>query len=297
MNKILGVLIVVLINFGVSIIQLYADNPDIAVNVIVDWEQHRLLIDATSRLNTERYPLPKAKLITEGEMISSIPVFFMNSLSSIFVDSFYSLSQVIRRNPVVFTGISSMASRGEKELSFLSQDLEKLTVRFSFPFFGDQGIINHLITHTIAYPLDRILGFVPNREFTGLVIFAKGSLRSVGKPKEEVMQPALFPRIFDEDMNLILDHHRCSPEFLQRWGMVEYSDSANEIPHLARIGFFPLRTVARGVFGAHSTDILVPADVAQRLLSRQENINILVEGRILIVVDRAEAQIEFNSNP
>ena len=81
----------------------------------------------------------------------------------------------------------------------------------------------------------------------------------------------------------------CDPEALKRWGGVaayEYSaDEATLKANEERVGVLPLRTMARGVFGRNATDILLSADAARQLLSREQNRALLREGRILIILD------------
>ena len=53
--------------------------------------------------------------------------------------------------------------------------------------------------------LRRPLGYAASRAFTGLVIHAQGPLPSVGTGTTAVLRPALFPRIWDENMDLVLE--------------------------------------------------------------------------------------------
>jgi hypothetical protein len=55
-----------------------------------------------------------------------------------------------------------------------------------------------------------------------------------------------------------------------------------------RVGELPLLTKARGVFGRNATDLLLSAEVARQLLSRQHNRELLREGKILIILDPPE---------
>jgi hypothetical protein len=102
------------------------------------------------------------------------------------------------------------------------------------------------------------------------------------------VEPALRPRLFDEDMNPVLTAEMCDPHFLVDWGLAAYAYSDEEAPFRQRIGDLPLRTMARGVFGRNATDLLLPKDVVRQLLSREANRQLLRECRILIILDRPE---------
>jgi hypothetical protein len=77
----------------------------------------------------------------------------------------------------------------------------------------------------------------------------------------------------------------CSPEALARWGMAGYLLHPDEAAAVTRVGLFPLRVAARGVFGDTPTDIVIPTDGARQLLTLEENRDLLREGRIAIVYD------------
>ncbi len=127
------------------------------------------------------------------------------------------------------------------------------------------------------------MGYVATREFSGVVIYAAEPLPSVGLSKDMSAAPALFPRIFDEDMNLVLDRTMCRPEALAEWGMVGYTDTIDENEILVRTGQHPLRIAARAVFGIYSTDLVISNEAANRILTLAANIELLKDGKILVI--------------
>ena len=98
-------------------------------------------------------------------------------------------------------------------------------------------------------------------------------------------RPAVFPRLWDEEMNLVLDRSMCHPDALARWGMVGYAQSLDDDVVTLRAGLSPLRLAARGVFGDKATDLMLPIQGVRQLLTLPENIAMLQEGRIVIVYD------------
>ena len=57
---------------------------------------------------------------------------------------------------------------------------------------------------------------------------------------------------------------------------------------LVRAGPLPLRLVARGVFGDNATDIVIPTEGALQLLTLPENMQLLRDGKIVIIYDSLE---------
>ena len=250
-----------------------------------DWRHGEIYIGVVAEVDDARYPLPKAKQVAAAKIEDQISAMFMDSLAHILVDSHDRLSDVVQRDVDTFDRVGAVVQRKRREPMYLSRDLQWLNVRYAFPLTGLGSILASLVVHERPYPMPRRLGFVPTKEFSGLVVYAKGTYDAVGKTGKEAIRPALFPRIFDEQMNLILDRYRCYPDSLRRWGMVSYVDSVDEEGTLDRIGFEPLRTIARAVFGRHSTDIVVSTDIARKLLANEHNIELLREGRILVILD------------
>ena len=139
-------------------------------------------------------------------------------------------------------------------------------------------------------PFERYLGFAPAAAYTGLVVYVQGSYPAWGREgSRATLKPCLFPRIFDNDMNQVVDASQADRSRLASWGLAAYSNDMDEIPYLDRVGANPLRTVARAVFGAGDTDIVISREAARLLLSREENIRMLAEGRILVILDAPTA--------
>ena len=156
---------------------------------------------------------------------------------------------------------------------------------YGFALFGEGGITGLFVQHRRAYPVRRVLGFAPTARFSGVVIYAKGSYPVFAAQREGALRPALFPRLFDERMEVVIERARCDPDALRSRGLAAYTDSLDTGRFADRIGSFPLQILARGIYGAAGTDIIIPNRDAERLLGLPENRELLRQGRILIVVD------------
>ena len=117
-----------------------------------------------------------------------------------------------------------------------------------------------------------------------LVIYAGIPLDVHGTYVKKFLNPALFIKIYDEDMNVIIEKGKMSPEYLKKWGSVAYTDDFNESSYRVRIGKKPLRTIAKGIFGTNYTDIILSDKVIEKLWSTKKNSKILEEGRILVII-------------
>jgi hypothetical protein len=254
----------------------------------VDWQRGVLILEVALAIEAREFN-PGSRFDAEREIERLLPGLFMSAVVEIPFDSYRTIGERLREDQLLFQRLESTAVDSvSKRYSRVREDLQEIQVQYRFPFYGDGGFVVPLITHSRPYPVERKLGFVPSRNFTGLVIYAGGELPAHGKDIRQQVRPALFPTLYDEDMNRILSVEMCDPNFLKRWGMVAYSDSEADSALLERIGAAPLRTVARGVFGINATDLLLPKEAVDRLLVREANRALLSQGRVLIVIDSDE---------
>ena len=264
--------------------KLIVDEPGFSARSRVDWSAGMLEVEATRQLDPSTAALPRAKADAETDIESRLSGFMTAALSTVIIDSSHTYGDLLGRDPALFSRVSELAGGAQRQALFLSDDFSHLIARYSLPLFGAQGIASPLYPSRNE-PVRRGLGWVPTRVFTGLLIYAKGMLPVVGANGMALARPAVFPRIFDESMTLVMEKGMCEPEALTQWGMVGYAASLDDPVVTLRAGALPLRLVARGVFGDNTTDIVIPTEGARQLLTLPENRKLLREGRIVIVYE------------
>lgn len=261
-----------------------AQGPGLDVARSVDWAAGRIVMEVTRPLDPSTPSVERAKADAETDLAQRLPGVLSRALGPLTVDSSHTVADYLASDPGLYARFNDIALNAQRTDLFLTGDLTSLVARYAIPFFGGQGIGSPLYPSK-ATTIRRRLGDVTTRAYTGLLIFARGMLPSAGTSRMAVARPALFPRIWDEQMNLVLDKGMCTPEYLARWGMVGYSKAVDDPAADLRVGNLPLRLAARGVFGENDTDIVISTDGARQLLALPENITLLQEGRIVIVYD------------
>jgi hypothetical protein len=264
------------------------ERQDMTVTRRVDWAGGRVVVEVRHDLDASTPSLVRAKSDAETDLEQRLPGSIAPVLGSLVIDSSHVLSDYNASDPALYARLTDIAMHAQRTDLFLTGDFTALVAHYVVPFFGDQGIGSPFFPSR-ATPIHRRLGDVTTRAYTGLLIFARGMLPAAGG-RMAAARPALFPRIWDEQMNLVLEKGMCSPQALSRWGMVGYSDAVDDPTADLRVGNVPLRLAARGVFGDNGTDIVISTDGASQLLALPENIALLREGRIVIVYDTLEAQ-------
>ena len=135
------------------------------------------------------------------------------------------------------------------------------------------------------------MGYEPSAPFTGIVIYAAeplpvyGERNTQGAPLEASLTPALLPRLFDEEMNLLLTASQMDPLQRETWGVMQYTSDLDQEKHRSRVGSYPLYTMAVGLFGVNRTDLILTGETARKLLSREDTRKLLREGRILVIIE------------
>ncbi len=248
-----------------------------------DWERNLYILSLEADLPDEGANLPSARLSMERAIAGELPAIFRERVSAFPVDSFTTVGERIPDAPELRLRLEDLAGAGTRNLSRLSVDLSRFSMEYRYSIFPQLASL--FVRHSTPYAPPELLEYVPTTRYTGLVIDARGLLPVHGSEDRRPLTPSLFPRLFDEQMRLLLEKEMMDPEILIRQGPAAFTSGTDESAFRSRIGDRPLRTMATGLFGKNATDPMLPLDAARRLLSRPENRRLLQEGRILIICD------------
>lgn len=246
----------------------------------IDWEDAIVTIDITASTETawtalsSRYDMDKliskrAPVLT-AEIISDIPVSSLDTIGS-----------ALLKNTSLYGGLLELPDEVGKTFSTAAEDRKSLTVRYDIPIYPLMASL--FIDRTTADPPRVDLRYTPTADFTGIVIYAAEKLPLKGTNRAQLLSPSVFPRIFDENLNIILDMSKVDPHYLKQWGTAGFSYDEKREFYGVRAGAFPLRTVAAGIFGMNGTDIILPERAVRQILSSEHNRKLLSEGRVVII--------------
>jgi hypothetical protein len=268
---------------------------DLQVDAATHWDEGALTLEIRAPLQNATTLLPNARSAARRKIHEAAPQLLRETLAPIVVDSRTTVAQAMRRRPELFHAIGGLWDADTAEQTRLDRSLSEYVMHHTVRLFPDLAAL--FVAHEEGYALPRVLVWEPTIRFTGLVIYAKGEYPVHGEERMDRLQPALFPRLYDERTNLILEKEMMDPPAVLSHGLVAYTDSLDESPFRERIGPNPLRTVAAGLFGSYPTDILIPSDAARKLLVLEENRRVLTEGRILVICDLTEAAMPETEMP
>jgi hypothetical protein len=252
-----------------------AVEPD---NFTVDWVNQELEVKGTGyiihreRGNYIQWQHEAAKR-AKADMIRN----YIVSMSLLRLDAHYFASDLLKlepdRNEPVYNHISN-----ERRLEVTYYD-SSVVFKANLPFYSTRGLANLLIDagkDTGNFPSYE--GYVYSTNFTGVVIDARGLGR----------EPALAPRIFDEDHREIYSIALIDKDSFKKWGAVQYTYDPYYDGYEERIGDRPARFVALKNDSLIETDISLSNDDAQVLLQNDVTRDNLKEGRVIIIIDKVK---------
>ena len=115
----------------------------------------------------------------------------------------------------------------------------------------------------------------PGKVYTGLIIDARGS----------GAQPAMSPKIYDEEGNELYGSAYVDQEFVQKHGMAGYVRDLDQALANDRVQGTPAVLKALSSSGANQTDLILSKSDADQLRGLADHLNFLREARVVIVLD------------
>ena len=262
-------------------------------SVSVDWRRAEISMQTSFNLAQAGLRLPTGRLMGEDILQRAWPRLFRPHLLSIRVDSVSSIRNLVERGNLSLQDLDNISRRAQSTPASLSHDMGSMIGRYTVSI---EEISGRLLTHRWAEEPDRPLIPVPTADYTGIIIIADRELPVRGRHGQALVEPALFPRIWDTDMNLIYERNMLqptggNPALMLRYASAESilrpTPSGLEGELAALVGPRPLRVFAREVFGVYPTDPVIDRDDAMRILSSDNNRRLLREGRVVLVLNAA----------
>lgn len=249
----------------------------------LDWVARTITVSLSLDMEAAGLRLPAGRLeaerLIEGELPAAIKVIALG----LPVDSWRSLQDCVNDGSLAEEAILGLPEAAKAGPASFSKDMRHYNESF---VLGLGEVASLLVRHEKARPLGTSLQYRPSRAYTGIVIRAKGSLPVHGEHVEASLAPCLFPRVYDDSMELILERNTVAPEAIIAWGEAGYATSL-DASAMRRVGEDPLRIEAEAIFGTDRTDLIISRDDALKITALAENRALIAAGKVLFLVDEA----------
>lgn len=250
-----------------------------AIRSSVDWKERILYIDVELDLAAADLKFPEARLMAERMMEHDLPALAKDAVFALQADSYRTVEDAVVDGSLDSEALVALAGLARVERSSFSKDMRKFLSTFSLSL---DKVAFLFLSGASPSPIRAPLETRPTRAYTGIVVYAKGTLPVHGEGVEDKAQPCLFPRIYDSQMNLVLDRSVELPESIANGGVLGYA-SAIGVEAGERVGSDPMRVMALELFGDHRTDYIISREDALRILSSPGNRELLRQGKVVVV--------------
>lgn len=262
----------------------------------LSWESHQIHVRAALPLTPNGIQLPTGRTEAMERLTMEFPAQIRPFFLNLQVSSTTTIADLLRENTILPDVLDTFISSTSPLSTYLDLPKDEMVATYTFPL---HQLVASLIQHTRSRSIPRPLTTVASRPYTGIVIIAKDPLPIHGKKETSYLTPCLFPRIWDSAMNLVYERTMVDPAIARREGIVHYTTersilmptpSGLQESLIPLVGEYPLRILAEGVFGVTPTDPIINREDALRILSNEENRELLRQGRVVMVL--ADQQIE-----
>ena len=257
-----------------------ADTADISFSSHVNWEGAEIVVTGRSELDGS-YSGETAR--AARQILRRRDQAFRSAVMKVPVDSAQSVRDILDERPGLVGELDYRESAGTASGIRPTRDQRFADLTIRYPLH--ETLTRAYRPHEIPRAIPRSLSWVPTREYTGVVIDARGELPVHGTDEISRVEPVVLPRLYDSEMRLLLESRMIEPEYLERWGPAGYTSDPNLDGLEQRIGDDPLYVAADAVFGIRPANPMLPPETADRLLTLPANRDVLAEGRVVILLE------------
>ena len=286
---ILAVLMLVTVN-SVSFAE---DNSSIQSVSSINW----ITRDFTSRLTMDtekaKITMPSGKKSASAKIKAKMPQLIQPPLLSLFADSNSYLSDMVITEQITLDQIYNFITGGYKTPDVFSPDAKELNTT---NYLNIKELNKELVQTKFASKPERTIEMIPSRQYTGIIIDARGALHIHGEYIDSQTYPCLFPKIWDENMNIVYEKNYAKPEIIKKDGLAGYHYSDDISNYEDRVGPDPLYIRAKEVFGRNRTDPIIKHKDALKILTVPENLELLANGRVIILLDKENLIYDIKSS-
>ena len=247
----------------------------------VDWKTRVLRVEVSLDLVAAGLRLPEGRLAAERMIEHDLPALAKDAVFSLQADSHRRVEDAVADGTIDTEALVALAGLARLETSSFSKDMRRFASTYTLRL---DEVASLFLSGAAPSPIREPLDTRPTRDYTGIVIYAKGSLPVHGEEVEGEARPCLFPRVYDSEMELVLDRSLVLPEVLSGatggadGGVLGYA-SAVGVEAGERVGSDPMRVMAIGLFGDRRTDYIISREDALRILSSAANRELLRRGK------------------
>ncbi len=251
----------------------------------IDWNQGTFTSNVSMDIVKAGIPMPSGKNAAVNKIKMELPVLIKDPLLSVYADDTRTLGDMVLDGSLTLEELTRIIDNAKETPAYFKNGGDRLLTEHTIRL-EDIGslFVKHKSPYTQQKPIERIA----SRAYTGIVIDARGKLPVHGEFVESLVDPCLFPKIYDENMTLVYERNMVDPKIASKKGINSYTTDINDKDVEKRIGDDPLWITAEEVFGVYRCDPVISRDDYLRIATVAENLKLLKEGKIVILLGKEQ---------
>ena len=259
------------------------ENAVMSSRSVIDWTKNEFTSAVTLDVTKAGIPMPSGKASSLNRIQMELPVLVKDPLLSIYVDDSRMLSDLVLEGTLTLEELTRIMDSSRQTPAVFDSGTSNLLTQHTVTL---QNIGALLVRHHTPYTLQQPIETISTRKYSGIIIDARGSLPVQGEFISSEVQPCLFPKIWNEKMDLLYERNMVNAAFAKEKGIVSYSSSIDTKDYADRVGNDPLWITAKKVFGINRCDPVISYDDFLRITSIKSNLELLKEGKVVILLDK-----------
>ncbi|MBQ0039988.1 MAG: OmpA family protein [Treponema sp.] len=249
----------------------------------INWTKNTFVSDVSLDVEKAGIPMPSGKSTCVRRIEMDLPILIKDPLLSLYVDDTKTLDDLVLDGTVTLEDITRIIDRSHKTPSVFAQGKSTLLTKHTMDL---KDISSSLVKHSKPYIAPQPIERISSRAYSGIIIDARGSMPVQGEFTSSRVYPCLFPKIWNEDMDLVYERNSTSPDIAKKDGIVQYSSSELIESYSDRVGKDPLWITAKKVYGINRCDPVISKDDYLRIASIKENLELLKKGKVVVLLDK-----------
>lgn len=248
----------------------------------VDWSKSTLTSDITLDTVKAKIPMPSGKSVSMNRIQMELPVLVKDPLLSLYADDTRTLGDLVLEGSLTLDALTRIIDSSKKTPPYFMNATNTLKTTDTIDLHQIGAL---LVKHRTPYVQEKPIERISSRAYTGIVIDARGKLQVQGEHVKSEVYPCLFPKIWNEDMDLVYERNMVLPDVAKSAGIVSYMPGQGSNKKTERAGSDPLWITARKVYGVNRCDPVISREDYLRITTVPENLELLKQGKVVILLD------------
>ena len=249
----------------------------------INWTKCTFSSEVSLNVQKAHIPMPSGKSSAVNRIQMELPILIKDPLLSLYVDDTQTIGDLVLQGTFSLEQLSLIFAAGKQTPAYFEPSGIKLLTSHTIKL---QDLGSLLVKHHTPYTLRQPIESIASRAYSGIIIDARGSLPVQGEFTTSKVDPCLFPRVYDEAMDLLYERNMVDPDVAKKQNIVFYGSDDTRNAYSSRVGKDPLWISAKKVYGINRCDPVISNDDYLRITTVPENLKLLQEGKVVILLDK-----------